>query len=56
MMEDDIRKRAYQIYIRRVQSEVWDYGRKGTADGDYFQALRELRDEAKIARSDTPVS
>lgn len=40
--EDLVRERAYQIYIRRTQSEIWDYGRKGTQDGDYFQALKEV--------------
>ena len=45
--EDLIRERAYQIYIRRTQSPIWDYGRLGTQDGDYFQALKEITLEQK---------
>jgi len=46
-MEDLIRKRAYEIYIRRTQSEIWDWGRKGTELGDHLQAEREIRKEQK---------
>ena len=45
--EDLVRERAYHIYIRRTQSEIWDYGSKGTQDGDYFQALKEITLEQK---------
>ena len=43
--DDLVKERAYQIYIRRLQSEVWDYGRKGTALGDWHQAKSELKNE-----------
>ena len=46
-MEDLIRKRAYEIYIRRTQSEIWDWGRKGTELGDYYQAEKEIKNEYK---------
>jgi hypothetical protein len=43
---DDLHKqievRAYQIYIRRTQSELWDWGRMGTQDGDWTQAEKEI--------------
>jgi hypothetical protein len=45
--EDLVRERAYHIYIRRTQSLIWDYGRLGTQDGDYFQALHEITLEQK---------
>lgn len=45
--EDLVRDRAYQIYIRRTQSPLWDYGRLGTELGDYYQALSEIRLEQK---------
>ena len=50
-MEELIRKRAYEIYIRRTQSEIWDWGRKGTQDGDYFQALKEILLEQKAVNN-----
>jgi len=45
--EDRVKERAYQIYIRRTQSTLWDYGNKGTQDGDYYQALHEIEVEEK---------
>ncbi len=45
--EDLVRERAYQIYIRRTLSPLWDYGHLGTQDGDYFQALKEITLEQK---------
>ena len=45
--EESVRRRAYEIYIRRTQSPLWDYGRLGTQDGDYFQALKEITFEQK---------
>ena len=47
MIEDDIRKRAYEIYVRRTQSEIWDWGKKGTSDGDWTQATLEIELEAE---------
>jgi hypothetical protein len=47
MIEDKIRKRAYEIYIRRTQTDVWDYGRLGTPEGDWSQAEREVLLEEK---------
>ena len=46
-LHKQIERRAYEIYIRRTQSPLWDWGRKGTQDGDYFQALHEITLEQK---------
>ena len=45
--EDLIKKRVYDIWEQRCRSELWDYGRRGTKDGDYYQALYEIREEQK---------
>ena len=46
-IEDLIKKRAYEIYIRRTQSELWDWGRMGSQNGDWTQAEFEVRKEQK---------
>ena len=40
-MEELIKKRAYEIYIRRTQSDIWQFGQLGTQDGDWYQAEKE---------------
>ena len=45
MIEDDIRKRAYEIYIRRTQSPLWSWGQLGTSEGDWAQAEQEILGE-----------
>lgn len=45
IMEEKIRKRAFEIYIRRTQSDLWQYGRLGTPEGDWKQAQKEIEDE-----------
>ena len=47
MIEELVKKRAYEIYIHRTQSLIWDFGRLGTEKGDYYQAEREIRAETK---------
>jgi len=44
--EELIRKRAYEIWEERCHSEVWDYGNRGTANGDWTQAKQEIEAEA----------
>jgi hypothetical protein len=51
MIEQLIRERAYQIYIRRTQSPLWDYGRLGTQDGDWSQAEKEILAEQKAVKN-----
>ena len=46
-LHKQIEIRAYQIYIRRTQSEIWGYGQLGTAWGDWMQAEREVILEQK---------
>ena len=44
-----IKKYAYEIWLYRCNSAIWDYGRKGTQDGDWFQACHyvDAEDKAK---------
>jgi hypothetical protein len=44
-----IEVRAYEIWEQRCHSELWDYGRRGTAVGDYYQAEHEIiKEKAEI--------
>ena len=47
MNEELVKKRAYEIYIRRTQSEIWDWGKLGTPEGDWRQAEREILNETE---------
>ena len=44
-MEEEIKKRAYEIYIRRTLSPMWYWGQLGTKDGDWAQAEKEIKEE-----------
>ena len=46
-LHNSVKKRAYEIYIRRTQSEIWDWGNYGTAWDDWHQAEKEVLLEQK---------
>jgi hypothetical protein len=46
-IEELIKKRAYEIYVRRTQDPIWKYGKWGTKEGDWKQAERELLKEVQ---------
>jgi hypothetical protein len=48
---EEIRKRAYEIYKMRCDSEIWGYGTLGTPTGDFLQAERMLKNEYKSCQS-----
>lgn len=37
-----ISQRAYEIYLLRKESDIWEYGAKGTEHGDWVQAVQEI--------------
>ena len=46
-LEEQVKKRAYELYERRKKLAIWQYGKLGTEKGDYYEALSEIRKDKK---------
>lgn len=41
---EEVRKRAYEIYLLRCNSDIWEYGVLGNSVGDWVQAENEVNE------------
>lgn len=44
---DRVSREAYQIYLRRINSPVYEYGNIGNEKGDWYQAEDKVKTEIR---------
>jgi len=46
-MDEEIRKRAYEIYLWRCSTWIFNYGQIGDSQGDWYQAEKEIENQRR---------